>query len=402
MPTLDKRLPSPDGASPRVALLVETSNAYGRGVLSGIAEYVQAHGPWSVYLPETGRSDDTAARRLRGWRGDGVLVRAEDRATAKAAAACGCAVVDLSASGLLPNAPAVHSDLRAEAESGFRHLWERGFRNLGFCGVSDYAWVRDQHDRFNELATASGASVSSFIEPLRLMQPGGWTEDRTAIANWLKLLPKPIGIFACYDLRGQQVLDACRAIGLKIPDDVAVVGVDDDAVRCSLSDPPLSSVAPDTRRVGLLAAELLAKMMAGEPIAPGTRWVPPLGVSARRSTDALAVPDPEVAAAVRFIRDHFQSPMTVDDILEHVSLSRRSLESRFVRHIGRTPHAEILRCRLERAKQLLVETDLPIKTIANRVGVGTPEYLSVLFQRAFNTTPTAFRGTPARLHLSAP
>ncbi|MGC4033058.1 MAG: hypothetical protein QM754_15240 [Tepidisphaeraceae bacterium] len=125
MPQPDKRPKTAGKSSPRVALLVETSNAYGRGVLSGIAEYVQAHGPWSVYLPETGRADDTAASRLRGWRGDGVLVRAEDRATAKAAAACGCAVVDLSAAGLLPNAPAVHSDLRAEAENGFRHLWER-------------------------------------------------------------------------------------------------------------------------------------------------------------------------------------------------------------------------------------------------------------------------------------
>ncbi|MGC4033059.1 MAG: substrate-binding domain-containing protein [Tepidisphaeraceae bacterium] len=262
--------------------------------------------------------------------------------------------------------------------------------------MSDYAWVNDQHDRFKELATASGASVSSFIEPLRLMQPGGWAEDRSVIAAWLKKLPKPVGIFACYDLRGQQVLDACRAIGLTIPDDVAVVGVDDDAVRCSLSDPPLSSVAPNTRRVGYQAAELLDRMMTGEKIEPGMRLVAPIGVSARRSTDALAVPDPEVAAAVRYIRDHYSSPMTVDDILEHVSLSRRSLESRFVSHIGRTPHAEILRCRLERAKQLLVETDLPIKTIANRVGVGTPEYLSVLFQRAFNTTPSAFRTAPSK------
>ncbi|MGN6627385.1 MAG: substrate-binding domain-containing protein [Tepidisphaeraceae bacterium] len=385
--------------SPRVALIVETSNAYGRGLLAGIAEYVQTHGPWSVYLPETHRADDTSAARLRGWRGDGVLVRAEDRVTAKAAAACGSAVVDLSAAGLLPQAPAVHSDVRAEAGLAFDHLRERGFRHLGFCGVSDYPWVRWQQERFCELAADAGATVSSFVEPLRLTQARAWTADRNALAAWLRKLPKPVGIFACYDLRGQQVLDACRFAGLRIPDEVAVIGVDDDAVRCSLSDPPLSSVAPDTRRVGYQAAELLTKLMAGERVPPGMQLVPPLGVSARRSTDALAVPDADVAAALQFVRDHCCEPITVQDILDTLHLSRRSLENRFIRLVGRSPHAEVLRCRVERAKQLLMGTDLPIKTIAGRVGVGTPEYLSTLFQRVIGQTPSAYRAQhqPGRL-----
>jgi len=385
---------------PRVALLVETSNAYGRGLLAGVAEYVAAHGPWSVYLPEAGRADDTAAARLRGWRGEGVLVRAEDRATARAAAGCGSAVVDLSSAGLLPGVPAVHSDTAAEAALAFDHLWERGFRHLGFCGVSGYPWVRWQQDRFAELAAAAGADLSVHVEPLRLAAGNrGWSADRNALGKWLTRLPKPVGIFACYDLRGQQVLDACRSSGLAIPDAVAVVGVDDDAVRCSLSDPPLSSVAPDARRVGYQAAELLARLMGGEPVAAGMRLVPPTGVSARRSTDALAVPDADVAAALRFIRDHCCEPITVGDVLDQVPLSRRSLEGRFTRLVGRTPHAEILRGRVERAKQLLAGTDLPIKAVAERVGVATPEYLSVLFRKATGTSPSGYRERTARLTL---
>ena len=250
---------------PRVALLIETSNAYARGLLAGIAEYVREHGPWSVYLAEAGRADSVGAR-MRGWSGDGIIVRAEDARTARAASAFKRPCVDVSMAGHLPDAPVVHSDLHAEASLGFEHLWDRGFRNLGFCGVSDYAWVRWQYEGFRERAEAAGVTVAAHITPFQLSRAKGWAADRRAIGSWLASLPKPVGIFACYDLRGQQVLDACRAVGLRVPDDVAVIGVDDDAVRCSLSDPPLSSVAPDTRRTGYLAAELLDRMMAGEKL----------------------------------------------------------------------------------------------------------------------------------------
>jgi LacI family transcriptional regulator len=398
-----KRVPREKTAPPRVALIIETSNAYGRGLLAGVAEYVRVNGPWSVYLPETRRADDSVAQRLKGWRGDGVLVRAEDRTTAQAVAAFAPAVVDLSAAGLLKNVPAVHSDVRAEAEMAFDHLWERGFRHLGFCGVSDYAWAAWQRERFCERAAAAGADVDSFIRPLRQTQARRWASDRAALKEWLKTLPKPVGIFACYDLLGQQVLDVCRAANLRIPDDAAVVGVDDDAVRCGLSDPPLSSVAPNTRLIGLRAAELLASLMAGEAVKPGMRLVAPLGVAARRSTEALAVDDPDVAAALRYIRDHCCEPITIEDVLGELAVSRRSLETRFEKHLGRTPHAEIVRCRIERAGQLLAGTDLPIKVIAARVGVATPEYLSAMFRRALGTTPSGYRALhqPNRKTLAA-
>ena len=388
---LSTRISAKRSGPPRVALLIETSNAYGRGLLAGVAEYVQMHGPWSVYLPETGRADGSAATRLRGWRGDGVLVRAEDHATARAANLSESAIVDLSAAGLLQGRPAVHSDLAAEADAGFDHLWDRGYRHMGFCGVSQYAWVRRQQKAFCRRAGEAGADVSVFLRTLRLTRAKGWAADRAALAAWLRTLPRPVGIFACYDLLGQLVLDACRLAGLRIPDDVAVIGVDDDAVRCSLSDPPLSSVAPDTRLIGYRAAELLAAIMAGRRVEAGMRLVPPLGVSARRSTEALAVPDMDVAAALRFIRDHCCESIGVSDVVSEVALSRRVLESRFVRHVGRTPHAEIQRCRMEIAKQLLADTDLPVKSIATRVGAGTPEYLSVLFQKTLATTPSAYR-----------
>jgi LacI family transcriptional regulator len=150
-------------------------------------------------------------------------------------------------------------------------------------------------------------------------------------------------------------------------------------------------VAPDTTRIGYVAAELLAGLMKGKKVRPAVQFVDPVGVIARRSTEASTVEDEDVAAAVKFIRDHCCEAIDVEQILEHVPLSRRALESRFVRHLGRTPHAEILRCRVERAKQLLTDTDMPVKAVAHRVGVGAPEYLSVLFRRTIGMTPSTYR-----------
>ena len=375
----------------RVALLIETSNAYARGLLEGIAQNLHEQGMWSVFLPERGRGEP-APVWLRGWHGDGIIARVESRSIARAVLASGLPAVDVSAAGLLPGAPWVHSDVRGEAEAGFSHLWDRGYRRLGFCGATEYRWADWQRERFVGLARDAGCECSEFVRPLGTLSGGaGSTAGRRALTRWLKKLVKPVGIFACFDVLGQQVLDACRIAGIRVPDDVAVVGVDNDPLRCGLSDPPLSSVVPDTRRVGHLAAQLLRRMMAGERVAAEPQFVPPLGVVARRSSDALAIEDPDVSVAVRYIREHACEPINIKQVLENVPLSRRALESRFRNLLGRTPHEELLRCRLERAKQLLSETELPVKAIAERVGVGNAEYLSVLFRRLAGCTPMEFR-----------
>lgn len=377
---------------PRVALLIEGSNANARGLLQGVTDFLQANGPWSVYFPETAHGEGSAGL-LKHWNGDGVIVRVEKPATAAAVVKCSCPVVNLSANNFLPCVPTVHSDQRGEAELAFHHLWERGFRNLAFCGVSDYVWAHWQMKHFAECASAKTVQLHSHLAPLHLNQPKAWTSGRQKLIKWLRDLPKPIGIFACHDSLGQEIVDLCHEAGLRVPEEVAVIGVDDDPVRCSLSDPPLSSVAPDSRRVGHMAAELLSQMMAGRPVGPGLRTVAPLGVVARGSTDVLAVRDPDVLQALKYIRSHACEPIGVKNLLDVIPLSRRSLEARFIKVLGRTPHEQILLCRVERAKQLLHDTDLPIKTIAHMVGTGTPEYLSVLFRRVIGSSPSEYRET---------
>ncbi|HSU69636.1 MAG TPA: DNA-binding transcriptional regulator [Tepidisphaeraceae bacterium] len=385
-----RKSPSEHARPPRVALLIETSNAYARGLLDGVTAYLREHRPWSIYLSEHGRGD-SVPHWLQGWRGDGILARIENKAIADAVAERNLPSVDLSAARLLPGIPWAETDDALIARNAFQHLRDRGFRHVGFCGLKEYNWSVWRCEHFRKLAAEANCECSVYMVSPRSGRAADWSKDQADLARWLKGLQKPVGVFACFDILGRQVLDACRAARLRVPDDVAVIGVDNDPVLCELSDPPLSSVSPDTRRTGYTAASLLDKLMLGESVPPEAHLIPPMGVVARRSTDALAIEDAEVSAAVRYIREHACDGIGIDQVLEVVPLSRRALESRFRKLLGRTPHEEIVRVQIERARELLTQTDLPLKAIANRLSIPHAEYLNVLFKRVVGEPPGTYR-----------
>lgn len=371
----------------QVALLIETSNAYARGLLQGIVHYIREHRPWSFYLMEQGRGDDPPPW-LANWHGDGIIARIETPRIARAVRKTGLPTVDVSAARLVPELPWVETDDAEIARLAAKHLLERGFRRFAFCGDARFNWSAWREEHFCRSVTAAGGTVARY-------RPTHSDADLTAQARdlrrWVAELPKPVGVMACYDIRGQQVLDACRGAGLAVPDEVAVVGVDNDALLCELASPPLSSVAPNTHRTGYEAAALLDRLMSGRKVPPVAHLIPPLGVAARQSTDVLAVDDREVARAVQFIREHACQGIRVSDILREVPLSRRVLEQRFLNLLGKTPRQEILEVRLARVKQLLSATDLPLYLIAERTGFEHVEYLSVVFKRETRSTPSAYR-----------
>lgn len=369
-----------------VALLIETSNAYARGVLEGVISYVHEHRPWSIYLPEQ-RRGDTPPPWLGRWRGDGIIARIETTAIARAVARTGLPVVDVSAARHVPALPWVETDDRAIARAAAEHLLERGFKQLAFCGDRRFNWSKGRLEHFRRLVREAGARCDVYDT----LGPVPWAQEHRALMAWVRQLPKPVGVFACYDIKAQQVLDACREVGAHVPDEVAVLGVDNDPLLCNLATPPLSSVIPNTRRTGYEAASLLDRMMAGDRVGPEAHLIPPLGVETRQSTDSLAIEDRDVAGAVRHIREHACDGITVEDVLRAVPLSRRVLESRFRRATGRSPHEEILRIKIERVKQLLVSTDLPLDRIAGRAGFDHPEYMSVAFKRETGRTPGQYR-----------
>ncbi len=370
-----------------VALLIESSNAYARGLLQGVVHYVKEHQAWLLHFKEQGRGDDPP-RWLQSWKGDGIIARIETPRIAEAVAKTKLPSIDVSAARLLPELAWVETDDAGIAKLAVEHLSERGFQHYAFCGDSRFNWSHWREEKFRQELRTVGFTCEAYVENA---PPEGSAAEVADIARWLALLPKPIGIMACYDIRGRQVLEACRIAGFSVPDEVAVIGVDNDELLCELSTPPLTSVIPNPQRAGYEAAALLERLMTGRKVGRQGYRVPPLGVAARRSTDALAISDRAVAKAVHFIRENACSGINVGDLLKIVPLSRRSLEHRFLRLLGQTPHEQIIHVRLNRVRQLLAETDLPLHVIAERTGFAHVEYLSVVFKREAHITPSAYR-----------
>jgi LacI family transcriptional regulator len=375
---------------PDVALLIETSNAYARGILRGIRSYIREHRSWSIYVGEQ-RRGEPAPHWLKRWHGDGIIARIETAAIAKAVVASRIPAIDVSAARHVPNLLYVETDDAGIARLAADHLLERGFRHFGYCGDPRFNWSMWREEHFHQRITRAGFDCHVYRPSRNRRGTAPWDRERAALGAWIRALPKPAGVMACYDIRGREVLDVCRQLGISVPDEIALIGVDNDELICDLPDPPLSSVIPDTRRTGYEAARLLDLLMAGQSELPLAHLIPPLGIAVRSSTDVLATDDADVSAAVRFIRTHAREGIKVEDVLRAVPLSRRILEARFEKLLGRTPHEEITRVQVERVKELLAETDLRLSVVAHRAGYKHVEYMSVVFKRETGLPPSQYR-----------
>ena len=373
-----------------VALIVETSIHYGRQVLRGVTRYLQSHQPWSVFL-EQRELWTLPPTWLQTWRGDGVICRKTTAKLAQALTKACIPLVDLSDASPHFTVPRIESNHRSIGALAADHLLERGFTRMAFCGFSDQAWSIGRREGFVARLTERGHSCTVWDSPWTGPLARSWEREQDQITRWLQSLPRPTGIFACSDMRGQHVLDACQRIDMAVPEEVAVIGVDDDAVMCNLCHPPLSSVVPNAERVGYAAASLLDRLMSGEKPPTQPMLIEPLGVTTRQSTDVLAIDDPAVAAVVRFIRERACHGCSMKEVERHSTLSRSLLERQFRKYLGRSPQAEIRAVQLKRVKQLLGESDLPLEKIAALAGYSHPEYMSVVFKRETGLTPGDYR-----------
>lgn len=378
--------------NPHVALIIETATAYGRHILHGINRYLRTHQAWSVYLEQ---HDLNAAppNWLANWLGDGVISRSTSRALANAVRRGHIAAVDLSDRKKPGGLPRINSNDATIGRLAAEHLRERGLQSLAFCGFAGELWSARRRAGFRAAVAEFGLGCPTFESSWYGPNVPTWENEQAAIGEWLRSLPLPVGVMACNDMRGQHLLDACLRVGLKVPDDVAVVGVDDDEILCELCTPPLSSVVPNADLIGYEAAALLDRLMAGGTEEPAERFIEPLGLTVRRSSDVLAIDDPAVADAVRFIRENACRGITVADVLRAVPVSRTYLERRFRNYLGRSPQAEIRSVQLKRVRNLLTETDLKLVQVAELSGFAHPEYLSVVFRQATGQTPGQFRRT---------
>lgn len=371
-----------------VAVLVETSRQYGRGLLNGVSRFFHENGRWSIYFRPHDLGEALPAW-LEAWNGDGILARITSQKMAERLIATGIPLIDLRGGGRALGLPPFGPRSESICELAFNHLRELGLRHFAFCGepTGRHVYDDERRDLFRKLAEESGCECHEFPAT----SPRNWEEQQKRLAAWLKSLPKPVGVMACHDDRGQHILDACRRCELEVPDEVAVIGVDNDSFLCNFSIPSLSSIDVNSERIGYEAASLLDQLMRKQAEFKQPVFFEPAGVVARQSTDIRACGDPDIATAIRFISQHACHGITVADVERRTAISRSLLNRRFKKIVGRTPKAEILRVQMESAKQLLIDTDLPIGVVSERTGFSEAKYFIEVFRNRTGLTPRAYR-----------
>ncbi|MHB8898476.1 MAG: AraC family transcriptional regulator [Thermoguttaceae bacterium] len=376
--------------NPQIALLVDTATDWGRRMIRGIGRYAQQQGGWDIWLEQ--RCQHAPGRLPPGWRGEGIIARVADRAMGRYLAAATGVVVNVSAARIPGiDLPTVTADLRAAARLAVEHLLDQGFRNFGYYAPLGLSYVDIHYHSLVEHLADVGLACDLF--PARRGKGGnaGWTRRQADLRRWLRRLPKPAAVVTWTSDRGREVLYACRAEGLLVPEQVAVMGGDEDSLLCETCNPPLSGVALTSERIGFEAAALLDRLLHGAHRPTEPILIEPTRVVVRQSTNTLAITDPDLARAIAFIRVHAARPIRVADILREISVSRSWLERRFQAALGRSPAEEIRRVRLQRATQLLADTELPVPQVAAASGFASREYLAYALKQATGLTPSEFR-----------
>jgi LacI family transcriptional regulator len=361
-----------------------------KGILMGVARFVRQFGPWNLHLQPT-QDRQGLPDWLANWKGDGIIGRITDAATARLIRSTGLPFVDVRGGVRDRRIPLVRVDDAAVGQMAAKHLLERGFRYFAWFGPAGQDWAHDRCNAFAAAVREAGGQLQTYEDPGVVSGPKGWDLSEQQVAEWLAIYPKPAGILAANDAYGQRLLAAAHRAGLNVPEELAVLGVDDDAATCEVCDPPLSSVIIDSEQLGYKAAELLERLMRGARPPAEPLLIQPSGVRIRQSTDILAIDDPFIADAVRYIRENACQGIGVTDVLREIPLSRSVLQRRFRRIFGQTANQMIVDTRLKRAQQLLVDTDLPIARIAQMAGFHYQRYLGAVFQKRMKMTPYRFR-----------
>ena len=324
--------------------------------------------------------------------GDGIIARIPDSKTARRLADTGLPVVDVSGIDLSEwNFCRVTTDLHATGRLAAQHLLDCGLQNFAYSALPRLAYVQKQYEGFAAAVGQAGFACPNYRPSFSQDTRKKWASQERELTQWLRSLAKPIGILAWGTILGRQLIEHCQQIGLRVPEDVAVLGGDYDELLCETCSPSLSGVAVPSEQVGYEAALQLDRLMRGERPPEKPVLIQPQGIVARQSTDILAVEDEDLAAAIQFIRDHANEPIEIADVLQEVAVSRRHLERAFEKVLGRSPAAEIRRRHIEQAKRLLTETDMQIPDVAESSGFRSATYFSYIFHREVGLSPLKYR-----------
>jgi LacI family transcriptional regulator len=358
-------------------------------MLAGVTRYMHEHEPWAIYLKGFG-IDKSLSKWLRDWKGDGIIAAITDK-DIEFTKEIAIPVVDVVGLPQAAHIPLVHANDEAIGRAGAEHLLERGYNRFGFIEYSDFLWAAKRRTGYEKVIHQAGYQCQVYQLPRRNTGPEIWEQQQARLIDWLKSLPKPAGVMASTDFCGQQFLEACLRADFRVPEEIAVIGADNDELICNISSPPLSSVIINDEQRGYEAAAMLDCLMAGKTPPCNPVYIEPGGIASRASTDILAIDDEPLAAALRFVRDHACDGITVNDIINAIPMSRSVMERKFRKVIGRSVNEEIIRVQLNRAVELLSSTRLELKEIAQRAGFCTPSYMGAVFRQRLSRTPGSYR-----------
>ncbi len=375
----------------KIAVLFATAHQAYVQMLKGIEDYARQMPTWTLNVnPEP--FINLAAPSLDGWNGHGVIMRLMTKADVQTAKSLGLPVVNIGGVVRDTGMPSVNADQHAIGRSAAEHLLECGFRRFAYYGLKNTWYSEQRRDSFMERIAAAGCKCSVLEVPNSVSRRQPWHIWLARLERWLKTLKPPVGMMAVHDVRASLAVNSCLNLGLRVPEDIGIVGVENNEIVCEFAQVRLSSVPTNNRQIGFEAAALLNSLMIGEPEPPDTLLVQPKEVVRRDSTDIIAVEEPHVAAAARYIREHLQEDFSIDELKKITGISRRGFERLFKDSLGCTPLQYINRARVGLAKELLVDpAQLPMKQISRACGFSGTQHFRLVFQRIAGMSPADYR-----------
>lgn len=373
--------------------MIESSRAWGRGLIRGIAKYSRLNGPWNFLKTPAffiAGNKKKFLEEIKQFNPDGIIMR-EVPDTEEIISLGKPVVISPHLHKKFTGALNIIEDCRTTGQMAAEHLLSKGLRNFGFCGFDSMFWSRERGAGFYDRIIENGHSVFVYNQPKK-KSDRTWENEKPILRKWLISLPKPIGLMCCIDERSDQVSEICKVEGIHVPEEVAIIGVDNDEMICELSSPPLTSISFNSEGIGFQAANLLAKLIKGQKI-PNTEELItlPTYVVQRQSTEITSVEDSDVAEAIAYITKNAGRSISVMEVLHTVAVPRRTLERRFRTLVGNSIYQEIQNERIKRIESLLIETNMTVTEIAYSMGFSNPNEMTRFFNNKRKISPTSFR-----------